>query len=276
MALVYVDEEEPLCISGDGGGGIFVWGIAAPFTQDPLRKWYEQKDWRFSGIHSLAVFRNLFLYTGSGDRTIKAWSLKVSVIFIVYSCCSLRQKLHGKVHSLGCCTYYIFTFFQDGTLMCTMSGHKSVVSTLSVCDEVLYSGSWDGTIRLWSLNDHSPLTVLGEDMLGEMKSILAITANRHLLVAAYENGCIKVSCFSRIVFFPCKRLMNCSPLEMNIHWSPYNHLLALLGNIIFVFCLFLGLEKWCVHEYQNIAQWCHFCDEYAGKMSLYRRLGQKC
>ena len=47
-----------------------------------------------------------------------------------------------------------------------MNGHKSVVSALAVFDGVLYSGSWDGTIRLWSLNDHSPLTVLGEDTPG--------------------------------------------------------------------------------------------------------------
>ncbi|XP_058786919.1 uncharacterized protein LOC131661399 isoform X2 [Vicia villosa] len=156
MALVYVDDdEESLCISGDGGGGIFLWEIAASLRQEPLRKWYEQKDWRFSGIHSLTAFGSL-LYTGSGDRTIKAWSIK------------------------------------DGTLMCTMDGHKSVVSTLSVCDDVLYSGSWDGTIRLWSLNDHSPLAVLGDNLPGEMKSILAITVNRNFLVAAYDNGCIKV------------------------------------------------------------------------------------
>jgi hypothetical protein len=106
MALVYVDDEEPLCISGDGSGGLFVWGITAPLRQDPLRKWYEQKDWRFSGIHSLAAFGNL-LYTGSGDRTIKAWSFKVSVDFIVYTYCSLGQKFQCKVHFLGCCTYYI-------------------------------------------------------------------------------------------------------------------------------------------------------------------------
>ncbi|KAL2339739.1 hypothetical protein Fmac_007679 [Flemingia macrophylla] len=155
MALVFVDEEEPMCISGDSGGAIFVWGIAAPLQQDPLRKWNEKKDWRFSGIHSLAVSKNHSLYTGSGDRTIKVWSLK------------------------------------DETLICTMAGHRSVVSTL-VCDEVLYSGSWDGTVRLWSLNDHSPLTVLGEDAPAEMKPILAITVDRHFLVAACENGCIKV------------------------------------------------------------------------------------
>lgn len=73
-----------------------------------------------------------------------------------------------------------------------MNGHKSVVSTLAICDEVLYSGSWDGTIRLWNLIDHSMLTVLGEDIPGEMKSVLSITASRHFLVAAHENGCIKV------------------------------------------------------------------------------------
>ncbi|KAI4337854.1 hypothetical protein L6164_016223 [Bauhinia variegata] len=156
MALAYVDEEDPLCISGDIGGGIFIWGITSPLGEDPLKKWYEQRDWRFSGIHSLTVSRKHGIYTGSGDRTIKAWSLK------------------------------------DGNLICTMTGHKSVVSTLTICDEVLYSGSWDGTIRLWSLNDHSPLTVLGEDMPGEVKPVLSIIADRHLLVAAHENGYIKV------------------------------------------------------------------------------------
>lgn len=90
--------------------------------------------------------------------------------------------------------------------MCTMNGHRSVVSTLAICDDVLYSGSWDGTVRLWSLADHSLLTVLGEDMPGEMKSVLSIAADRHLLVAAHENGCIKVTCFLRLV--------NCVPLEI--------------------------------------------------------------
>ncbi|RDX64969.1 Protein translocase subunit SECA2, chloroplastic, partial [Mucuna pruriens] len=178
MALVYVDEEEPLCISGDSGGGIFIWVISAPLMQDPLRKWYEKKDWRFSGIHSLAVSKNHSLYTGSGDRTIKAWSLK------------------------------------DETLLCTMTGHRSVVSTLALCDEVLYSGSWDGTVRLWSLNDHSPLTVLGEDMPAEMKSILAITVDRHFLVAAHENGCIKV--WRNDVFMNSKTLHNGAIFAMSM------------------------------------------------------------
>lgn len=87
-------------------------------------------------------------------------------------------------------------------MICTLNGHRSVVSTLAICDKVLYSGSWDGTVRLWSLNDHISLTVLGEEgMPGKMGSILAITVNRHLLVAAYENGCIKVSSFLELCYF---------------------------------------------------------------------------
>lgn len=76
MAIIYVDQEQPLCISGDSGGGIFVWGISSPLGQEPLKKWYEQKDWRYSGIHALCS-RNGYVYTGCGDKSIKAWSLQV-------------------------------------------------------------------------------------------------------------------------------------------------------------------------------------------------------
>lgn len=76
-----------------------------------------------------------------------------------------------------------------------MTGHKSVVSALAVCNGTLYSGSWDGTIRLWCLSDHSPLTVLGEETPGNVASgsVLSLAADRETLIAGYENGCIKVS-----------------------------------------------------------------------------------
>ncbi|PIA47628.1 hypothetical protein AQUCO_01400329v1 [Aquilegia coerulea] len=156
MGVVFVDAAEPLCVSGDSGGGIFVWGVGASLQQDPLKSWYEQKDWRYSGIHALAVSGTEHIYTGSGDKSVKAWSL------------------------------------QDYTLVCTMNGHKSVVSSLVVCDGVLYSGSWDGTIRLWSINDHSPLTVLGDDTPGNLTSVLSLSVYHHTLAAAYENGCVKL------------------------------------------------------------------------------------
>lgn len=83
-------------------------------------------------------------------------------------------------------------FSQDGKLVCIMTGHKSVVSTLVVLNGVLYSGSWDGTVRLWSLSDHSFLTVLGEETQGIVKSILSLAADEGTLVAAYQNGDIQV------------------------------------------------------------------------------------
>nr|KJB29170.1 hypothetical protein B456_005G088100 [Gossypium raimondii] len=156
MAVVCVDEEQPLCISGDSGGGIFLWSINIPFGQEPLKKWYEEKDWRYSGIHALAVSENGYLYTGSGDKLIKEWSLR------------------------------------DGTLSGTMTGHKSVVSAIAVNNGVLYSGSWDGTVRLWSLSDHSLLTVLGEDMPRAVSTVLSLAADQHTLIATYENGSVKI------------------------------------------------------------------------------------
>ncbi|WCJ44418.1 zinc ion binding [Euphorbia peplus] len=155
-AVIYVDEGEPLCISCDSGGGIFLWSLTMPLRQEPLKKWFEEKDWRYSGIHALTTAGNGYLYTGSGDRTIKAWSL------------------------------------QEGVLSCTMTSHKSVVSTLATCNGVLYSGSWDGTIRLWSLSDHTLLTVLGENMPGTLTSVLSLVVHQNMLVAGHENGQIKI------------------------------------------------------------------------------------
>ncbi|CAH9128435.1 unnamed protein product [Cuscuta epithymum] len=157
-AVIFVDDEQPMCISGDNGGAICIWVATVPLGREPIIKLYEQKDWRYSGIHALAVSGNNHLYTGSGDKSIKAWSL------------------------------------QDYTLSCTMTGHKSVVSSLVICKEVLYSGSWDGTVRLWCLSDHSLLAVLGENMPSNLNSVLSVAADEDSLVVAHENGIVEIWC----------------------------------------------------------------------------------
>ncbi|KAI3680854.1 hypothetical protein L6452_35631 [Arctium lappa] len=158
MAVVFVNREPPLCISADNGGDIFIWGVKVPFEENAIKRLNEGKDWRYSGIHALAVSESGFFYTGSGDKSIKAWSM------------------------------------HDYSLSCTMIGHKAVVSTLAVSNQVLYSGSWDGTIRLWCLNDHTPLAVLGEEAPGTLAcgSVLSLAADGQTLVAAHENGRIKI------------------------------------------------------------------------------------
>lgn len=83
MALVFVESELPLCISGDNGGEIFIWGIKFPFEEKPVKRLNEEKDWRYSGIHALAVdSRSGFFYTGSGDKSVKAWSMHVRNIHL--------------------------------------------------------------------------------------------------------------------------------------------------------------------------------------------------
>ncbi|KAL7155839.1 hypothetical protein ABFS83_03G102400 [Erythranthe nasuta] len=156
-ALVFVDGAQQLCVSGDSEGVICIWEANPPFSELPLKKLYEGKDWRYSGIHTMAVSETTqYLYTGGGDKLVKAWSL------------------------------------QDYTISCSMSGHKSVVSSLVVSEGVLFSGSWDGTVRLWSLVDHSPVAVLGQDVLGNIASVSSICADRHLLFVGHENGSIKI------------------------------------------------------------------------------------
>ncbi|CAA0809968.1 zinc ion binding [Striga hermonthica] len=156
MAVVFMDGEQPLCISGDNEGIACIWKADFPFSESPMTKIFEKKDWRFSGIHAMAISGTEYLYTGSGDKLVKAWSL------------------------------------QDYTLSCEMSGHKSVVSSLIVWKGVLFSGSWDGTVRLWSLIDHSPLTVLGEGQFGNVGSVLSLSADRDLLFVGHENGIVKM------------------------------------------------------------------------------------
>lgn len=78
MSVIFVDSERPLCISGDNESSICIWEAKSPFSDVPMKKLQEDKDWRYSGIHAMANSGTEYLYTGSGDRLVKAWSLQVS------------------------------------------------------------------------------------------------------------------------------------------------------------------------------------------------------
>lgn len=156
-AIVATDNDnQSLCISGDSGSGIFVWRVDSSHREEPLNKWYEHNDWLYRGVHCLALSGTGYLYTGSRDKSIKAWSL------------------------------------EDYSLRCTMAGHKSTVSCLSVASGILYSGSWDGTIRSWWLTDHTPLSVLQDDTPGSIVPVLSISTEANFVVSSYENGYFKI------------------------------------------------------------------------------------
>jgi WD40 repeat protein len=89
-AVVFVDGGEPLCASADKGGVICIWGAKSPFDLIPRKKLFEPKDWRYSGIHALAISGTQYLYSGSGDRTIKAWSLQAMPQFVFVAFYDIR------------------------------------------------------------------------------------------------------------------------------------------------------------------------------------------
>ncbi|GJP44907.1 hypothetical protein CLOM_g4307 [Closterium sp. NIES-68] len=105
--------------------------------------WSEEKDWRYSGVLSLAApqprdydgcndgaagdCNEDVVYSGSGDRTVKAWAPNADGSF---------------------------------ALLALMEGHTAPVSSIQVDSQVVVSGSWDGTVRLWWRPDHSPMAVL--------------------------------------------------------------------------------------------------------------------
>lgn len=158
MALVVFESNELLCISGDVGGFIFVWSIMASTDQGPLKKWREHNDWRYTGVHSLAILGSQYICSGSGDKTIKLWSL------------------------------------QDYSLVCAVEAHKSTVSSLVVDNGIVYSGSWDGTIRLWRLDDdHFTLAELQNVSSGGGGfSVLSVSVNGDLIAATYDNGYVQL------------------------------------------------------------------------------------
>lgn len=100
-----------------------------------------------------------------------------------------------------------------------MKGHKSVVSALAICNGTLYSGSWDGTVGLWSLSDHSLLALLGEGEVGSMSSVFSLSANQHTLVAAHENGLLKVSSVFETYSSSSGTFIYLWPINMEIGWK---------------------------------------------------------
>ncbi|XP_057814048.2 uncharacterized protein LOC131027971 isoform X2 [Cryptomeria japonica] len=115
-----INVEQSLCFSGDYGGCIFVWAIGTVPRQEPVITWYDHKDWRYSGVHSLAISKDGYLYSGSGDRTIKAWSLQM-----------WKDDIHWK----------------------SLQVHDSAILALDCKDDWVFIGGWDKTIKAFNLNN---------------------------------------------------------------------------------------------------------------------------
>ncbi|KAG8044648.1 hypothetical protein GUJ93_ZPchr0393g29138 [Zizania palustris] len=163
-----------------------------------------------------------FLFSSSYDKTINVWSLqdfshiqslkghehKITAIAVVENDSQLLcisgdsgsgifvwcvDASHNNEPLNKCKDKSIKAWsLEDYSLRCTMTGHKSTVSCLSVACGILYSGSWDGSIRSWWISDHNPLSVLEDGIPGSITPVLSISTEDNLVVSSYENGCLKI------------------------------------------------------------------------------------
>eukprot|EP00250_Pteridium_aquilinum_P020629 c24891_g2_i1 orf=30-1550(-) len=93
MALAS-DQQSSVFISGDYGGELFAWDVEST-AATCLNKWHHHQDWRYSGVASLAISADNLLYSGAGDKTIKAWSLKVGASSVTCICLEW-YRWHGQ------------------------------------------------------------------------------------------------------------------------------------------------------------------------------------
>ena len=104
-------------------------------------------------VERLIVHNNI-LYSGSGDKTIRAWNLDTNECITAlqghtYSVSCLI--VHNNTLYSGCVDKTIRTWNLDTNECITLQGHTHYVDCLIVHKNILYSGSWDDTISAWQL-----------------------------------------------------------------------------------------------------------------------------
>lgn len=81
----------------------------------------------------------------------------------------------------------------DGTSYRKLVGHRSAITSIELCQNKLYSCSYDRTIRLWNLSAERPESVVVMENSSWLHS-LAFDCNEEVLFAGDENGNIYRMC----------------------------------------------------------------------------------
>lgn len=171
------------------GAPVYLKGIQVPIVTDHAKK-----------LTALVVTGDC-LFTGSEDKTIKAWDL------CTLSCVGTLTGHTYGVTSLAVNVGRLFSGSRDDTIrvwdlltfscVATLTGHTRGVSSLAISGGRLYSGSEDGAIKLWNLSNLECVTTL----TGHARPVslfccsccvtcLVVFGDR--LYSGSENGAIKV------------------------------------------------------------------------------------
>ncbi|KTW29763.1 hypothetical protein T552_00970 [Pneumocystis carinii B80] len=152
--VVYTPDSQSIVTCSDDGK-IKLWDIRSGFC---LVTFAEHKS-TVTGL-DFSKFGNV-LFSSSLDGSVRAWDLTryrnfrifVAPTRIEFSCLAVEPS--GEIVSAGShASFDIYIWsVQTGQLVDRLSGHEGPVSSLSFSNtgEILASGSWDKTVRLWEI-----------------------------------------------------------------------------------------------------------------------------
>lgn len=142
------------------------------------------------------------IVTGGRDRALKIWKpnpskpnsyKELSTNFVhEHWILSLLSLENGKNHfASGCSDRLIRLFDEEGNILKSMGGHAGQVSSLSKFDDnndLLISGSWDGSARIWNLKTFETIKIFGQHE--NAVSVLGLNNERFVTGSAgmQQNG----------------------------------------------------------------------------------------
>ena len=160
-------------------------------------------------IASVAVLGNRIV-SGSWDGTIRVWNLEDgtclrtlsdhdSGVYSVYI--SGNRIVSGSRAGSRAGTVRVWDL-ETGTCLRTLSGHRHYILPVSVSRNRIVSGSWDGTVRMWDLEQLQSLDDDLHNVNAEQAMLLATlhdAAHVHgntLLARVYESiaPSVKAAC----------------------------------------------------------------------------------
>ena len=123
-------------------------------------------------LHSAAVrsvdYQNEYLVSGSMDKTVNVYkynSNKYEQINSINFCQdyigSVKALKNGLGFIIACKDTNIYVVDNEGNPLFSLEGHKGWVCSLSLLSEnILVSGSWDATAKIWNLSSKNCLNTL--------------------------------------------------------------------------------------------------------------------
>ncbi|KAJ7581396.1 WD repeat protein [Mycena floridula] len=143
----------------------FAWnaGVTATGSHDSkIKLWRDNACFATFDAHSAGITAlefnesNGVLWSASLDGTVRAFDMTRYRNFRVLTAPHPTQfgclAVGGEVVVAGSVdTFEVFMWSVQGTLLDVLSGHTAPVSSLAFVGNTLYSGSWDGTVRAWTV-----------------------------------------------------------------------------------------------------------------------------